>query len=74
MASKKEIQKRLEEDKKRLAAYHRGNREAEEEMQGGLPFKHKLIEEVKGKNPKKRRAASKQETRRLVKHGGYDEY
>ena len=74
MASKKEIQKRLEEQKRILAAYHNKEREAEEEMQGGLPFKPKLIEEVKGKNPKKRRVASKQEMRRLVKHGGYDEY
>lgn len=75
MASKKEIQKRLEEQKRILAAYHNKEREAEKEMQGGsLPYKHKQIKEVERENPKKRRADSKQEMRRLVKHGGYDEY
>ena len=75
MATKKEIEKRLKEDKERLAAFHRGNREAKKAMQGGsLPFEHRQIKEVERENTKKRRAASKQEVRRLVKHGGYDEY
>lgn len=56
MASKKEIQKRLEEQKRILAAYHNKEREAEKEMQGGsLPFKHKQIKKVKRKDPKEQR-------------------
>lgn len=75
MASKKEIQKRLKEQKDILAAYHNKERETQKEAQGGsLPFEHKQVEDVEIKNNKKRRAASKQEMRRLVKHGGYDEY
>ena len=74
MATKKEIEKRLEEDKERLAAFHRGNREAEKEAQGGsLPFKHRQVEEVEHKNSQKQRMASKQKLREIV-HGARDDY
>ncbi|MBR1841046.1 MAG: hypothetical protein IJ778_02840 [Alphaproteobacteria bacterium] len=69
MATKKEIEKRLKEDKERLAAFHRGNREAQDDLR----FGHKQIVEVKGKNPKKQRKKNKNELRKFMK-GSRDDY
>ncbi|MCQ2735294.1 MAG: hypothetical protein MJ212_05045 [Alphaproteobacteria bacterium] len=57
----------LSKCKEMLAAFHRGNRDEEKEAQGGaLPFKHKLIEEEKNKNPKKSRREAKNNLRKVV--------
>lgn len=69
MATKKEIEKRLKEDKERLAAFHRGNREAQDDLR----FGHKQIEDIEHKNPKKQRKKYKNELRKLME-GSRDDY